>query len=409
MLQIGLLGIAYNTGNKGCEALAYSFFEVLNEMAVSQKEIIEVDLFTAFPTRRWIKERFSLKRIGKYYQPKEKYSNLVFSAAYYIKKGKNIIFSKKAKHLLCVFDFTDGDSFTDIYGQKRFYDRTYLKKKIIDAGIPLVLGSQTVGPFHDECVKKLAKEVINRSYEIFVRDEMSYKCVMELCRRKPVLTTDIAFFLPYNKDERNISEKKKVGFNPSGLLWSGGYSRDNQFHLTVDYQEYCKRVIKSLLDNGFEVHLILHAYNGDMSNADNDLVAATELKSLFPQTILSPKFNTPMEAKSYISGMNVFIGARMHATIAALSAGVPVIPFSYSRKFEGLFESLDYEYVIGGTKISTDKSVLRTLEWIEEVNSLRLAVEKCKETIVRKNESLLEEYSRLVIGLIRHKGKGKIK
>ena len=409
MLQIGLLGIAYNTGNKGCEALAYSFFEVLNEIAISQNEIIEVDLFAAFPTRRWIKEKFSLKKIEKYYQPKEKYSNLVFSATYYIRKEKNIFFSKKAKHLLCVFDFTDGDSFTDIYGQKRFYDRTYLKKYIIDAGIPLVLGSQTVGPFHDESVKRLAKEVINKSYEIFVRDDMSFKCVMELCGRKPVLTTDIAFFLPYNKSEVDISGKRKVGFNPSGLLWSGGYSRDNQFHLTVDYREYCKRVIKSLLDNGFEVHLILHAYNGDMTNADNDLVAATKLNSLFPQTILSPRFNTPMEAKSYISGMSVFIGARMHATIAALSAGVPVIPFSYSRKFEGLFESLDYEYVIGGIKISTDESVLRTLEWIEEVSSIRRAVDKCKETIVRKNESLLEDYSSLVTRLIKQKGKGMIK
>lgn len=409
MLRIGLLGIAYNTGNKGCEALAYSFFEVLNEIAISQKETIEVDLFAAFPTRRWIREKFSLKKIEKYYQPKEKFSNLVFSAAYYTRKGNNIIFSKKARYLLCVFDFTDGDSFTDIYGKKRFYDRTYLKKRIIDAGIPLVLGSQTVGPFHDESVKKLAKDVISRSYEIFVRDEMSYRCVMELCRRKTVLTTDIAFFLPYSKGEGYISGKKKVGFNPSGLLWSGGYSRDNQFHLTVDYQEYCKRIIKSLLDNEFEVHLILHAYNEDMTNADNDLVAATELKSLFPQTILSPGFNTPMEAKSYISDMCVFIGARMHATIAALSAGVPVIPFSYSRKFEGLFESLDYEYVIGGTKISTDESVLRTLEWIEEESSIRRAVDKCKETIIRKNESLLEEYSRLVSGLIKHKGKGMVK
>lgn len=405
MLQIGLLGIAYNTGNKGCEALAYSFFEVLNEIAVSQKETIEVDLFTAFPTRRWIKEKLSIKKLEKYYQPKEKYSNLVFSAAYFIRKRNRIIFSRKAKNLLCVFDFTDGDSFTDIYGQKRFYERTYLKKDIIEAGIPLVLGSQTIGPFQDENVKMFARKVIDKSYQIFVRDEMSYKCVTGLCKREPILTTDIAFFLPYNKGESNISGKKRIGFNPSGLLWSGGYSRDNQFHLTVDYQEYCKAVVKSLLDDGYEVHLILHAYNEDLSNADNDLVAASELNRLFPEAILSPRFNTPMEAKSYISGMDVFIGARMHATIAALSAGVPVIPFSYSRKFEGLFESLDYRYVIGGTRVLTDEGIQRTLEWIEEDSKLKESVKKCKETIDNKNESLLKNYSALLTGLMVHRGK----
>jgi polysaccharide pyruvyl transferase WcaK-like protein len=405
MLQIGLLGIAYDTGNKGCEALAYSFFEVLNKIAISMNETIEVDLLTTFPTRRWIKEKFSIKKTIKYYQPKESYSNLAFSAAYYIRKGNNIIFSKKARHLLCVFDFTDGDSFTDIYGQTRFYQRTQLKKHIIDAGIPLVLGSQTIGPFRDENVREFAKEVIKKSYEVFVRDEKSYKCVMDLSERKPVLTTDVAFFLPYNKTEDSYSDAFKVGFNPSGLLWSGGYSRDNQFHLTVDYQNYCKSTIKALLENGYDVHLILHAFNDELSNADNDLVAALKLNKLFPKTKISPKFYTPMEAKSYISNMDVFIGARMHATIAALSAGVPVIPFSYSRKFEGLFQSLDYEYVIGGTKMSTEESIIRTLDWITDVDKLSISVQKCQENIDVKNVCLLEEYSNLLSDLNKHRGK----
>ena len=32
----------------------------------------------------------------------------------------------------------------------------------------------------------------------------------------------------------------------------------------------------------------------------------------------------------------------MHATIGAISSGVATIPFSYSRKFEGLFGNLEY-------------------------------------------------------------------
>ena len=36
----------------------------------------------------------------------------------------------------------------------------------------------------------------------------------------------------------------------------------------------------------------------------------------------------------------------MHACIAAFSAGVPVIPMAYSRKFEGLFGALGYHRTV---------------------------------------------------------------
>ena len=35
----------------------------------------------------------------------------------------------------------------------------------------------------------------------------------------------------------------------------------------------------------------------------------------------------------------------MHACIAAFSAGVPVVPMAYSRKFNGLFGTLGYKRV----------------------------------------------------------------
>ncbi|MBW4846030.1 MAG: polysaccharide pyruvyl transferase family protein [Lachnospiraceae bacterium] len=399
MIQIGLTGIAFSTGNKGCEALAYSFLEVLDRIADSFQEHIEVNLISAFPTRRWIKEKMSIKRLEKYYQPKQQYKCLSFVPAFYYRHRSHYLFSKKAKSVVCVFDFTDGDSFSDIYGLKRFYQRTAFKKAIIDAGIPLVLGSQTIGPFQDEMVEKFACLVIRECYEVYARDEISYLYTREISGREPVLTSDIAFFLPF--EQKNKSKNgRSVGFNPSGLLWNGGYNRKNQFNLTVDYLKYCDVVIHNLLDDGYEVHLILHAYNEDLSLADNDLVAVSELKKMFPSTIVSPKFDTPMEAKSYISGLDFFIGARMHATIASLSAAIPVIPFSYSRKFEGLFESLDYPYIISGTKMSTEESIRNTIDWIKEKEKIKEAVEISASKIKTNNDALLEDYTCLIKNLI---------
>ena len=61
---------------------------------------------------------------------------------------------------------------------------------------------------------------------------------------------------------------------------------------------------------------------------------------------MAPAFENPIQAKSYISNMDCFIGSRMHSTIASISSGVPTLPVSYSRKFEGLFETLEYPYII---------------------------------------------------------------
>ena len=77
-----------------------------------------------------------------------------------------------------------------------------------------------------------------------------------------------------------------------------------------------------------------------------------------------------MAVKTLIAGMDVMLAARMHAAIGAFSAGVPVIPFSYSRKFEGLFESLDYPYVIHGAGEDTDQAVRRTLDMVENREKL---------------------------------------
>jgi polysaccharide pyruvyl transferase WcaK-like protein len=104
-----------------------------------------------------------------------------------------------------------------------------------------------------------------------------------------------------------------------------------------------------------------------------------------------------MEAKSYISGMDLFIGARMHATIAAISSGVPVIPFSYSRKFEGLFSSLGYPYVVQGTKWESQKAIDETIGWIDSLNVLKEEIDACKTIIDEKNSYLLEEYEKLVM------------
>ena len=77
---------------------------------------------------------------------------------------------------------------------------------------------------------------------------------------------------------------------------------------------------------------------------------------------------------------------------------VPTIPFSYSPKFEGLFNSLNYDYVIHGKTMSTEEAVNKTMEYIhniEEISekqqiSLKLIGDKL-ERFYNKIQKILEE------------------
>lgn len=394
MIEIGTLGLSFGSGNKGCEALAYSFLEIIEMIAAKRNEIIQISFIKPFPVKQVIKKH-SVKAVKTNYFPQKSYPHLRFDARFYLYKGSRVFFLNSIKKFCCVFDFTDGDSFTDIYGQERFFARTRVKKAVINKKVPLILGSQTIGPFNSTQVQNLAVDVIQKSAEVYVRDQMSYDYTLKISGRTPKLTSDIAFFLPYDKPQKKPDGKPQLGFNPSGLLWNGGYTGDNQFGLTVDYREYCRKVIKEL-SNIFEIHLIPHVFLTGVVIADNDLDAIRDLHDEFPETIMAPLFKTPIEIKSYIAQMDVFTGARMHATIGAFSVGIPVIPFSYSRKFEGLYESLGYPYVIHGKKYNTEEAVTKTVQYVQNHTQIKLAMAEGQSKIKQSNEYILSETEKII-------------
>ena len=117
---------------------------------------------------------------------------------------------------------------------------------------------------------------------------------------------------------------------------------------------------------------------------ENDSVVCKKIKKRYPSMRILDEISTPMDVKGYIAAMDVFVGARMHATIGAFSSGVATIPVSYSRKFEGLYESLGYEYLIQAQKDSTDEAVKKTLEYIQQYKILTTSVEKSHEKVKEK-------------------------
>lgn len=257
-----------------------------------------------------------------------------------------------------VIDIGGGDSFADIYGPKRLQRMFFLKYLTHFARTPLVMAPQTVGPFSKTSSRLLAKHSMRRCAVVASRDAKSTAAARDLGCAKVIEACDVALRLPYDPPApRADGGPLKVGINVSGLLMGGGYTGKNEFGLQMDYPGLIRDLITWFQGQaeGCEVHLVPHVIvrSGAMQGED-DYTASEKLAAEFPGTVLAPSFTSPSEAKSYIAGMDFFMGARMHACIGAFSAGVPVVPMAYSRKFEGLFGTLGYGYTVDCTSQSAE-------------------------------------------------------
>lgn len=275
----------------------------------------------------------------------------------------------------CVLDIGLGDSFADIYGAKRFGFMHLTKEMALMRGVPLLFSPQTIGPFSRQPYKLLAARTMTRAKAVVARDPQSLDAARRLApRARLVRSVDVAFRLPFEAPPPP-GPKAKVGVNVSGLLFNGGYSGGNAFGLDIAYPDLMRRFIAALqARDDVETHLICHV-NSERLPADDDGRVADLLAKEFPAVVRAPDFPTPSAAKSYIAALQFLVAGRMHACIGAFSAGVPVAPIAYSRKFAGLFEGvLGYPYQVPVKGMSTDQALAYLLDCFERRDELASAV-----------------------------------
>lgn len=301
----------------------------------------------------------------------------------------------------CVIDIGGGDSFTDIYGVKRFVYLWWTKMMAIWQGIPLLLAPQTIGPFQRPVCKALARVAMDHSNAVVARDSASLAFVQEMApKANDVLSVDVAFTLPY-EDQSHLRGGKKirVGVNVSGLLFNQAEHNVNRFGLDVDYAKLMRRFLTALTARpDVEVHLIVHVQAAEGATGwDEDTALADTLSREYPGTIRVPEFAGPSEAKTYISGLDFLVAGRMHACIAAFSSGVPVVPVAYSRKFSGLFEMLDYPWMIPVKGVEDDQAFTMLMDCLERREELA----KATATSMVKVRNLLDAYRDALRALFR--------
>ncbi|MDZ3833697.1 MAG: polysaccharide pyruvyl transferase family protein [Sphingopyxis sp.] len=268
-------------------------------------------------------------------------------------------------------DIGGGDSFTDIYGPKRFAFLWLTKLLANLRHIPLIFSPQTIGPFSGKLYRLLAGMALRRASIVYARDPSSAEAARKLAPSATIRqAVDVAFAMPFSRT-RLPAGKTHIGINVSGLLFNRGYDGRNSFGLSIDYPVFIRSLLERLTaDSHFEVHLIAHV-NSENIPVDDDGRVADLLAHEFPQLIRVPDFADPVAAKSYISGLDTLVAARMHACIAAYSSGVATIPIAYSRKFAGLFGgALRYPHMVPVTGMTTAEAVEYVIDRIAQRKAL---------------------------------------
>lgn len=258
-----------------------------------------------------------------------------------------------------VLDITGGDSFTDLYGSRRLAASLAPKRLTLDCGRRLVLLPQAYGPFRSDAARSRTAQVLMGASSAWARDEISYACLQDVLGsgfdpERHRLGVDVAFGLEsVTPDDATADAVRRfvednqgrpvVGLNVSGLLYNdpGAQAR---FGLQFDYRALCASLLHRLVSDGEACVILVDHVLARAGTGEADRVATAGLLAtagpVDPDRLLVISDPAgPGEAKWCISQCDWFVGSRMHATIAALSSGVPAAAIAYSHKAAGVFTS----------------------------------------------------------------------
>lgn len=308
-----------------------------------------------------------------------------------------------------VASLAGGDSFSDTYGLSRLLYVSLPQLLAIVLGKKMIVLPQTIGPFKSAVAKTIAKTILRRAMLIYSRDHEGVAETRKLMGSSDIhgkvrFCYDVGFVLdpirprdmslPF--DSQKEKERPVAGLNISGLLYMGGYSRNNMFGLKIDYKELIPDLIDLLIrKNNATVMLVPHVFGTD---GESDVVVCREvysyLKERYDESLLLASGEYNQSEIKYIIGLcDFFIGSRMHACIAALSQNIPTVSIAYSNKFIGVMETIGVaELVADPRKLGKEEIVSVISGAFEHRARLREHLEK---TMPRVKETVLNLFNEI--------------
>jgi polysaccharide pyruvyl transferase WcaK-like protein len=355
-----VFGASPSTGNQGVNALCWSTLEGLASRGCAETHVFEYG--TATGSARFGELCYTLHgvTVGKRLWRSNHLGVARLAALVGLRRHQLVDTVQDAD---LVLDVSGGDSFTDLYGSARFRNIVAPKQIALSLGRRLVLLPQTYGPFTREKNQRIAKRLIAGATLAYARDPDSFARLQALLgeqfdparHRQGV---DLAFGLqPRRPHALDINlatallarcDRPIIGLNISGLIANRPREAVDRFGLNCDYLSMMRELIVRLLEETDAQLLIVPHVHAPAGHYESDLEASQYVLDSLPEpyrreaderaTVVTGDLDA-CELKWIISQCEWFCGTRMHATIAALSSGVPTAALAYSLKTRGVFET----------------------------------------------------------------------
>lgn len=230
---------------------------------------------------------------------------------------------------------------------------------------------------------------------IFARESITYEALKEAgIQTKLFLVPDSAFTLPKKELPlpTGFQPRNTVGINISPMII------ESEKEAGITLKNY-KKLVQYILDTtDMSVALIPHV----VWDRNDDRKAIAKLYEGFEHNarVVVIGDHSCEELKGFISRCRFFIGARTHATIAAYSTQVPTLVVGYSVKAKGIAKDLfgTYEnYVLPVQDLKEEGQLIQSFNWLQE-NEMKMKEQyaKCMQEYIDRAKSLAEAFNEVM-------------
>jgi colanic acid/amylovoran biosynthesis protein len=226
-------------------------------------------------------------------------------------------------------------------------------------GKPVILFSQSIGPFGNGLQKFLSKVVLSYVQVIMVREALSKENLQQLGVTAPhiVETADAAFLFDTSSPAHGRAVLERVGV--SGASSVVGITVRNWLPAPgqAEYEQAMAQFAAKLSAQGYAVVFVPQVSSA--FHNDDDALVHGRIQQLLPPGARSVYFlNSNLtfeEVKAVFASCAYVVGTRMHSVIFALTSGVPALAIAYERKTVGIMSSLGlHEYVMPMEQVTVE-------------------------------------------------------
>lgn len=269
-------------------------------------------------------------------------------------------------------------------------------------GKPLILYTQSMGPFETGSVRRSLRSIFRNAALILLRDDASMQHLHDLCDPSEVnarIAADAVFSLA-DPSALTRSESAKL---PERGFKAAISVRRWPFFDTMSEEEGMEAYISAVAELA---EVLVRTYDASLTfvstcqgvtgYAYNDALVAQDVVDRLPygfrsRVTIDADFHRPEDLINILSDFDLVVATRMHMAILGLVAGVPVLPISYEFKTQALFDRLGIGGYVCDIERVSEGRLLATLDrFIERLPGFRTDLFRKVEEERRRADSAAE-------------------